>query len=506
MIVKTGANMRKLFLATAIIAITMTSIIGCGKTQTTNNEYYDKAMSILDEFAEDQRIKDFRNAYDILSTLPSSADKFIDQLEKVDEIYKKYDVELQSGDYFLTGKPNISKENIEEYKTIRAYLDSSELMEATVYPTLFEKYGDSAQAIDGSTYKNVVSAIMETNRYSLDKKTENYEGTKEEWAHHDLPSQKYEIKYHRNGKVENLTIPIAINYNPLNDSELLKFFDLPLEDQKEYATSLFMNIKSQIKTSPSGQEVLSQIFTSEEIKILHNYILAMTEDDIWNNNMYASSGEPANYSSSSLFVHYKGYDINITFGLNGISLFISGKNAINELSSKWTTVWAALCYPNDTDTVEKYSDYINNNTAENDVIPEFAYNLDANAEKFSAPMFTPSPTVEDAVQTDNDVQQSIPVEMSMADEITVFGVIEENTTEFPSYRLRLQSKLSFIFDEYLGEKIFECEYLYFYDDSQLNRDFPVGDFIGMNCEITTQLEDYRGGDELFMLYPQISFN
>ena len=52
MIVKTGANMRKLFLATAIIAITMTSIIGCGKTQTTNNEYYDKAMSILDEFAE----------------------------------------------------------------------------------------------------------------------------------------------------------------------------------------------------------------------------------------------------------------------------------------------------------------------------------------------------------------------------------------------------------------------------------------------------------------------
>ena len=151
---------------------------------------------------------------------------------------------------------------------------------------------------------------------------------------------------------------------------------------------------------------------------------------------------------------------------------------------------------------ELYSDYINNNMAYNSIIQDYSFDLDANAGSYlETPDINNDQSENSEDIQDSDVQQSIPVEMSMSDEVTVYGVIEKNDTEFPTYRLRLSPKLTFIFDEYIGEKVFECEYLYFYDDAELNNYFPIHDFVGYSCEVTAQLEDYRGGNELFILKP-----
>ena len=82
-----------------------------------NDELYLKAIDILDEFNGDQRIKDFRKAYDLLMTLPNNTDKFVSQLSKANKIFKKYNVELNYGDYYFTPHIEITQEGITRYKT-----------------------------------------------------------------------------------------------------------------------------------------------------------------------------------------------------------------------------------------------------------------------------------------------------------------------------------------------------------------------------------------------------
>lgn len=485
-------------------------LVGCKnninkKSINNHDEMYVKAMEILEEFNDDQRIKDFLKAYDLLMTLPSDEDKFISQLEKVNEIYEKYGVELDSGSYYLKPKHTIGidQEGINKYRSQGAYYDASDLMGAIVYPVLFEKYGDEAQCIRGITAQTVISAIKSTKDYTFDKKTQNYEGCKEEWKYVGTPKTGYEVKYHSNGLIEHISIPIVRSDNPLKDDEYIAFFDKDIKTQKKLAGSRFMSMSNQFSTISTGYEVLSQIFTDEEIAIISNYIHSLTIEEIWERNLYTMGGEPADYFGSIVMFDYKGNSIGIHYNLNDICLNITGKNYVNPLSHRWYTLWSGLCYKN---TINDYRDYINNNINYNSIIQAYSFDLDANVESY---LETPSDINTNQMQNDktfmdSDVQQSIPVEMSMSDEVTVYGVIEQNDTEFPTYRLRISPKLTFIFDEYIGEKVFECEYLYFYDDSELNNCFPIRDFVGYSCEITAKLEDYRGGNRLFFLKPSFS--
>lgn len=507
--IKLVSKTNKILILILTIALLFT-LVGCGnstneKNTTNNDELHSQAMAILDEFSEDQRIKDFLNAYDLLMTLPSNEDKFISQLGKVNEVYEKYDIELDSGSYYLKPKHTIGidQEGINDYRSKGAYYDANDLMNAIVYPVLFEKYGDEAQSIKGITAQKVISAIRSTNDYALDKKTENYEGCKEEWKYVGTPKTKYEVKYHSNGLIERITIPIVRSDNPLNDDEYIAFFDKDAETQKQIAGSRFMSMSNQFSTIVTGYEVLSQIFTDEEITIISNYIHSLTVEQIWERNLYAIAGEPADYFGAIVVFDYKGNSVSITFGLNDISLNIVGNNSVNPLTSRWYTLYCGLCLPNGSkEIIEEFKDYIDNNTAVNDTVPDYSFDLSANANSFiEVPNINHEQTQGSENTQDGDVQQSIPVEMSMSDEITVYGVIEKNDTEFPSYRFRLTPKLTIIFDEYIGEKVFECEYLYFYDDAELNNYFPIHDFVGYSCEVTALLEDYRGGNELFFLKP-----
>lgn len=93
--------------------------------------------------------------------------------------------------------------------------------------------------------------------------------------------------------------------------------------------------------------------------------------------------------------------------------------------------------------------------------------------------------------------------------ITVRGVVQRNAP-FPAYRLKLDrpveitlSSSSSAYDEAIVEE-FSCEYLYFYDEDMVAYDFDVEQLVGCRCVITARLENYRGGGNLYFLYPLLS--
>ena len=283
-------------------------------------------MSILNEFEDDQRIQDFCKAHELLMSLPSNKDKFLSQLNEANAIYEKYGVEFKYGGWYLQSylsKDSITEEGINEYRTKSAYWDVDNLLETIVYPVLFEKYGSEAQSIRGITAQEVISAIKSTNDYKLDDESEQYDGRKEEWQYVGIPKAKFDIKYHSNGLVERLSIPIVRSDNPLNDDEYLAFFEKDAEVQKQIAGSRFISMSNQFSTIFTGYEVLSQIFTDEEISVISNYIHSLTAENIWERNLYSITEEPADYFGSIVMFDYKGNSIGIHYNLNYISLSIS---------------------------------------------------------------------------------------------------------------------------------------------------------------------------------------
>lgn len=367
------------------------ALAGCDNGKNESNtkngdELYLKAIAILDELSRDQRVKDFRKAYDLLMTLPSDKEKFISQLGEVNEIYEKYGVELNSGDYYLLPKNTIAidQEGINKYRNRGAYYDANDLLDAIVYPVLFEMYGNEAQSIKGTTADKVISAIKSTNDYTFDEKTEQYDGCKEFWEFAGVPKCKYEVKYHNNGLVESVKIPIVRSDNPLSDAEYTSYFEKDIEEQKQIAGNRFMSMNNQFSTISTGYEVLSQIFTDEEITVISNYIHSLTIEEIWERNLFALTGEPTTYVSAIVVFDYKGNNISIDYGLNDIALNVKGNNIVNPLSNRWYTLWCGLCLPEGSDeTISTYSDYINNNTAVNDIVQDYSFNLNTNADRFT---------------------------------------------------------------------------------------------------------------------------
>lgn len=99
--------------------------------------------------------------------------------------------------------------------------------------------------------------------------------------------------------------------------------------------------------------------------------------------------------------------------------------------------------------------------------------------------------------------------LSDSETITVCGVVQRNAP-FPSYRLKLDhpveitlSTSSSAYDEVIVEE-FSCEYLYFYNEDMVEYDFDTEQLLGCRCVITARLENYRGGGNLYFLYPVVS--
>ena len=101
-------------------------------TETVTNELYVKAMTVLDEL-DDPRIDDFRAAYDLLMDMPEGKDDFVDQLDEVNRIFEKYNVDFKYGGWYLQpylSDESITREGMAEYRTQNAYWDAENLLNA----------------------------------------------------------------------------------------------------------------------------------------------------------------------------------------------------------------------------------------------------------------------------------------------------------------------------------------------------------------------------------------
>ena len=92
-------------------------------TETVTNELYEKAMTILNEL-NDPRIDDFRAAYDLLMDMPEDKDDFVNQLDEVNRIFEKYNIDFKYGGWYLQphlSDDSITQEGLDEYRTQNAY-------------------------------------------------------------------------------------------------------------------------------------------------------------------------------------------------------------------------------------------------------------------------------------------------------------------------------------------------------------------------------------------------
>ena len=485
------------------------SLVGCGNhsVQSVNKyegELYTKAMEILDEFKDETEIQDFLVAYDLLMTLPDDEDGFIKQLGKVNDIYSKYGVELHYGDYYL-GKPGtfgIDAESIEKYKSKAAYYDAEDLLNSIVYPILFEKYGDDAQAIEGITAEEIIYAINSTKDYVIDKESESYDGFTKKWKYTGVPTTGYEIKYHSNGLVESINVPIIRSSAPLTDADYTAILNKPMDEQKTIAENRFAALINEFNTFFAGYEVLSRIFTDKELEIISNYIHSITTDELWKRNLaFYGGSEPTTYTYAIVSFDYKGNDISINYGLNGIYLRIKGKNYVNQLSNKWYTVWLGLCEKGyGEEIVDLYSPYIENDVSLNDTVQEWSYDLDANADKFAtATIHNSSPS-----EKKNAIETEYYVEVFTSEAAVLKGTIARTNEEFPTFCLILENETKITLKDMDISQEYTCAKLYFYDDADVNGGYDYASLVGKRYSITAQIEDYRGVGRLFLYNPVIT--
>ena len=95
-------------------------------------------------------------------------------------------------------------------------------------------------------------------------------------------------------------------------------------------------------------------------------------------------------------------------------------------------------------------------------------------------------------------------EVGFGESFTAEGVIVSNERSFPSYCLKLDKKISItLLDEEYSEE-FDCDTLYFYDEPYLNGNYNYSQLEDKKCTVTAELENYRGGGDLFLLNPTIT--
>ena len=386
--------MKKLLILILTICF-MFAIVGCGSKEKKKNEseLYNKSIAILDEFKDDNRVKDFRKAYDLLITLPNDEDDFIEELENVNKIYTKYGKKIGYGAILLHDAKygfKIKQDRIEEYISESAYADAKTLMELLVYPVLMEKYGAEAQNIKGLKYGNVLNAMMTYNDCRRIKQQSDFMYRKEEWIciNRNGVDSRYSLRYHKNGLVEWIKFPLVTSNEYISDRNWKSYFTAKPEIRKEILTNNIIKLLPYINLFNEGYNILKHIYTDEEIHVLNNYLHSLTINDIWENDVLtkisSENGDKPLFHSASLSIYYKGHKLGVTYNINTITLSIIGNNEVNPLSHRWDTLLCGLIYPNDKKWEETYKNTINNNTAVNQKIGKYYFDLNVNAKKYSA--------------------------------------------------------------------------------------------------------------------------
>ncbi|MBQ7883584.1 MAG: hypothetical protein IJ320_04420 [Phascolarctobacterium sp.] len=384
--------MRK-FLLCIITFVIMLSIVGCGGNEKKKNDdpLYLKSIAILDEFKDDNRIKDFRKGYDLLTTLPNDQDDLISQLDKVNGIYQKYNKKIDYGAILLHDAKyghKISKNRIEDYRKDSAYRDAEKLMELLVFPALMEKYGSEVQSIKGLKYGRILNAMIANWDSRRLKQKSDFMFRSEEWQCFNRTGieSRYNFRYYTNGLVEWIKFPLVVSNERFGEKYFKAFWQATPEARKELLTKHIVKLAPNINLFNQGYDILRHIYTDEEITVLNNYLHSLSIDDIWKNDIFHNialeKSEKPTYATVTIPIDYKGNLLNVSYGIDNITLSIHGKNKVNPFSNRWDTLLCGLIYPGNKNWQESYKDTISNNISANNNIKKYYVDLNANAEKY----------------------------------------------------------------------------------------------------------------------------
>ena len=106
-------------------------------------------------------------------------------------------------------------------------------------------------------------------------------------------------------------------------------------------------------------------------------------------------------------------------------------------------------------------------------------------------------------QTDTSVTDTQNIEIKYDEQLTVEGTITLNESSFPTYCFKLDKDIAITLSDGDFSENFECDTLYFYDESDINGNYNYTKLENKKCTVTAYLENYRGGGELFLLNPII---
>ncbi len=366
------------------------SLVGCGSKEKkkTENELYLKAVAVLDEYGNDNKVKDFRKAYDLLTTLSSDQDDFIKQLDTVFSIYKKYYIDNRDINHLLQKAKygsKITKNEIENYKQHKASKDAENLMDLLVYPVIFNEHVDEVRRVKGLTFNKIKDIIKPNYKLDKSKKLKHYK-KEETWKSYKFPTTYCKFKYHYNGLIEHISFPIVNSSNPLTEKELKAFANNTPDVRKQILSNRIPHLIKDIDLFSNNCLLLRYIYSEDEIRILNNYLTSLSVEDIFDNDSrfhksLNTDAKPLHYFAD-VYLVYKGNNLRISYDLNNIKIYISGRNNINTITNKWATLECGLFYYDQPNVIDMYKDELNNDTTINNKIPIYAYNLDENANKF----------------------------------------------------------------------------------------------------------------------------
>ena len=373
--------MKKSIIILILFGICLTLLAGCGNnanTTTADNELLQQAHDILEQLPSDKRIDDFITASEILKDLPKSQKTFVKALQDAQNICDKYDLELERAAHCLSmyEYDKLTDELITDYTTNNVCYDIWDMTKTLIYPILFEQYGRQAAHLSGidialarQTLRNMGATLEST-------KVDDLMLTTEEWKMPNTAAGSPEIKFHDNGLVQEISFPLIISTDPLNDQELMYYFNLPLDQLTDFSAQRFSELLSSFDGFTYGTDILDILFTQQQQAVIEHFISNLTPEYIWEHSLLNYGQETNNIPYGAILsIPYANTDITLSFGLNSIKIRLIDTNSVNELSQKYYTVLAAF---SDMDHIkETYADHIIGNTDMNDDINEIQIDLGA---------------------------------------------------------------------------------------------------------------------------------
>ena len=369
------------------LCLVLMLLAGCA----TSNEdeggrspYYPQAEAVLDELPNDGAVTDFKAVYTMLTDLPTEEEAFLNRLSEAKAVCVARGWSLKYADYYLSlaASEKFDRNQVEMYRTNGAYEDVELLAQEAVYPLLMKQYGTSACHIPDLSGQAVLDGMASTGFSELKEEWASYDGMTRSWANPEDPMLgECILKTYPNGSVEFLEVPVVRHSTPMNATGIMEFFVQNAQRQKASAGVRFFHMLDSLQGFSVGKPLLSLVYTLEDLTALEQALRSMELNDIWAHDRLSYESAPGDgeeYEEAQVVFRFRNTLLQVNFGLNQISLRISGTDEVNDYSRRVHTLRCGLSSSKEAVTLAKeYEAYLSGDSNLSSVPKPYVIDLDA---------------------------------------------------------------------------------------------------------------------------------